>query len=245
MSYTAYNADSEVVTLKTSLDALEHVGHSNVDKINGKAPTFGAGAAGTDTLRTVTASDSPEVVALGAVGDAAVTNPASSGSVIALLKGLITIVGATLMGFVDGLETLIGSTNTKLDTLAGYLDGVEGKLDTLARQPTNVARLVSAASGNNLTVVKSSAGTLFQLIGYNAAAAVRYLKIYNKDSSPVLASDTPVLTIAVAPTAAFSPPLPPMAFSNGIAFALTTDPLDTDTGALTAGDILGLNILYA
>lgn len=131
MSFSAYDSSGLPISFKSTLDGSDIVPHHNLDKLGGKTPNYGAGAAGTDTLRTVTASDSPDVVALGAVGDAAVTNPASSGSVIALLKGLITIVGATLMGFVDGLETLIGSTNTKLDTLAGYLDGVEGKLDTV------------------------------------------------------------------------------------------------------------------
>ncbi|MER9355574.1 hypothetical protein NKI61_20090 [Mesorhizobium sp. M0514] len=45
----------------------------------------------------------------------------------------------TLAGYVDGIETLIGSSNTKLDTLhadlgttlAGYLDGVEGGIGSL------------------------------------------------------------------------------------------------------------------
>ena len=33
-------------------------------------------------------------------------------------------------------------------------------------------------------------------------------------------------------------------FSTGIAYALTTGSADNDTGALTAADVLGLNVIY-
>lgn len=151
----------------------------------------------------------------------------------------------TVIGHVDGVETAIASTNTKLDTLAGYLDGVEGKLDTLARQPTGVKRLVSAAGSTNPDFAKASAGTLFEVIGYNAAASVRYLKIFNKASAPTVGTDTPVLTIPLPPAAAFAIDFPALPFATGIAFCLTTGVADADTGALTAADVVGLNILYA
>jgi len=45
------------------------------------------------------------------------------------LDTLHTDIGTTIAGYVDGLETLVTSTNTKLDTLAGYVDQIEGYVD--------------------------------------------------------------------------------------------------------------------
>jgi hypothetical protein len=37
----------------------------------------------------------------------------------------------------------------------------------------------------------------------------------------------------------------PLYFSTGIAYALTTAAADADTGALTAGDVIAMNIAYS
>lgn len=37
----------------------------------------------------------------------------------------------TIAGYVDGIETAVASTNTKLDTIDGHIDGIEGALTTL------------------------------------------------------------------------------------------------------------------
>ncbi|MDO9334940.1 MAG: hypothetical protein Q7T61_00935 [Caulobacter sp.] len=165
----------------------------------------------------------------------------------------------TLIGHVDGLETLVGATNALLTTQNGYLDGIEGLLTTangyqdgieallttLTRQPTTTSRIASAAASTNATSAKTSAGTLFFATGYNAAASVRYLKIYNKASAPTVGTDVPVLTLAIPASAGFAFDFPAMSFATGIAYALTTGAADSDTGALTLADIVGLNIGYA
>lgn len=113
------------------------------------------------------------------------------------------------------------------------------------KKPNTNARLLSAAADTNATSVKASAGDLFNIHGHNANAAARYLKIYNKASAPTVGSDTPVMTLYLAPQAAFKYDFPDgFYFSTGIAYALTTGVADADTGALTAADILGLNISY-
>ena len=109
-----------------------------------------------------------------------------------------------------------------------------------------IARLLSAAANTNSTLVKSSAGKLFSITGYNAATSVRYLKLYNKASAPTVGTDTPVATIALAPSAAFHINWADigLTFATGIGFGLTTGSADADTGAPTAGDIVGLNAYY-
>lgn len=113
-------------------------------------------------------------------------------------------------------------------------------------EPSSVSRIVSAAASTNATSAKTSAGTLVGVIGYNAAAALRYLKLYDKASAPTVGTDTPKLTIAIPATTAFSIDFPRgLSFALGIAYALTTGSADADTGALTAADIVGLNVVYS
>jgi hypothetical protein len=102
-------------------------------------------------------------------------------------------------------------------------------------------RILSAGS-TNATSVKGSAGTLYSLVAVNTNAAVRYLKLYNKATSPTVGSDTPVFTFAIPGNTAgagFALPIPTcgIAFSTGIAAALTTGAGDSDTGAVAANEI--------
>jgi len=116
--------------------------------------------------------------------------------------------------------------------------------DRKTKATTN-SRIVSAAADTNATSAKASAGTLHAISGYNAAATVRYLKIYNKASAPTVGTDTPILTLALKPTDRFEFSWPHGFYlATGIAYAMTTGAADADTGALTAADVVGLNISY-
>jgi hypothetical protein len=112
---------------------------------------------------------------------------------------------------------------------------------------TSINRLLSAAASTNATVVKNSFGRVYKIRGYNAAAAVRFLKIYNKATAPVPGTDTPVMTIALAPSSIYDLDLGAIGIycSLGIGFALTVNAADTDTTALTAADVVGQNIIFA
>jgi hypothetical protein len=107
-----------------------------------------------------------------------------------------------------------------------------------------IHRLVSALAGNNLTLARNTGCRLYKLNGYNASTGLRFLKLYNKSSAPVLATDVPLITLALKPNDYFEFNFADLGtgFSAGIAYALTTGVADTDTGALLAGDIVGLNL---
>lgn len=110
---------------------------------------------------------------------------------------------------------------------------------------SSTARILSAAASTNATSVKASAGRVYAVHGFNASGSVKYLKFYNKASSPTVGTDTPVKTIAIPALTAFALDWPVgLSFTTGIALALTTGSADADTGALAAGDILGLNVDY-
>jgi hypothetical protein len=107
----------------------------------------------------------------------------------------------------------------------------------------STSRTVSAAT-TNATSVKGSAGQVYGWYLSNVNAAARYVKLYNKATAPTVGSDTPVLTLMV-PSGGGSNAFVPqgVAFSTGIAFAITTGAADSDTGAVAANEIV-VNLLY-
>lgn len=119
-------------------------------------------------------------------------------------------------------------------------------------KPNATSRLLSAAASVNSTVVKASAGNVFAIYGVNANAAARYLKLYNKATAPTVGTDTPVLTLYLPPSTVNGGQFSfsfggdfGQYFGTGIGYGLTTAAADADTGALTAGDVIALNITYA
>jgi hypothetical protein len=115
--------------------------------------------------------------------------------------------------------------------------------------PVSNSILPSAAATINATVVKASAGRLYKIKGYNAAAAVRYIKFWNKATTPAPASDTALIVFSFALKASdqFDIDLTPVgyAFSSGLSYTLSTGSANNDATAVTAADIVGLNVLYA
>ena len=109
-------------------------------------------------------------------------------------------------------------------------------------------RLISEAT-TNITVVKASAGVITTISAVGMAAeAMSFLKLYDKATAPVLATDIPVMTIAI-PThtqgAGIVIPIPNgLNFSNGIALALTSGIEDTNAVAVLANQVV-LNFTYA
>jgi len=109
----------------------------------------------------------------------------------------------------------------------------------------SVKRLVSAAASVNATIVKAPGGRVYKITGQNAAAAVRYIKLYNKTTAPA-ETDTPVATFNVAASLPFDIDFGDIGlhFPAGIGYRLTVLNADADTTALTAADILSLNVFY-
>lgn len=107
----------------------------------------------------------------------------------------------------------------------------------------DVSRLIGAATTNS-TVVKAGPGRLFGWYIYNANAAVRYLKLYDKLAAPAVGTDAPVLTIPIPPGAAANVGFPQgITFARGIGLALTTGVADADTAAVAANELV-VNLFY-
>lgn len=100
-----------------------------------------------------------------------------------------------------------------------------------------ISRTISAAS-TNATNVKGSAGQIYGILVSNTNAAARYLKLYNKATSPTIGTDTPVLTIMIPPNSSgvVGSWEHGLAFGTGIGFGLTTGVADSDTAAVAANE---------
>lgn len=112
----------------------------------------------------------------------------------------------------------------------------------MPRPTIYTARLLSAAASDNAALVLAGNITLSRITGYNASASGRYLKLYDKSTAPA-STDTPRKTYYLPATSAFALDLNDY-FIAGLGYRLTTGSADNDTGALTSGDILGLNLDY-
>lgn len=113
--------------------------------------------------------------------------------------------------------------------------------------PTLLTHKKLATADTNLTSVKTSAAALIGGSVKNTSAAVKYFKLYNKASAPVVASDVPIMTFGVAAgeTLSLAAVLGQfgLKFGAGLAYAMTGAYADTDATALTAAD-MHVNLIY-
>lgn len=123
--------------------------------------------------------------------------------------------------------------------VSGTVSANEGTLVTPSTSST------TTAAGLNLTSIKATAWTLYALSITNKTAATIYVKLYNKASAPVVASDIPVITIPVAASsyATYQYGRIGDRFSTWIALAATWALLDTDATNTAAGAVIRLNYI--
>lgn len=114
---------------------------------------------------------------------------------------------------------------------------------TLANGPTlTITRVASVANTTGILartgVARLVGGTLF-----NASAATKYVKLYNKATAPTVGTDTPIMTIPVAPSGRVDLASVVSQFglniSLGLGFGITGAVADSDTTAPAANDVIG------
>lgn len=111
---------------------------------------------------------------------------------------------------------------------------------------TSTKKLTSCAATTNATSITTVPCDIYGIIATNTAAAVKFIKVYNKASAPTVGTDIPVLTICVPAGQIANIQFEQGFYLNiGLAFAITGADGDADATAVSAGDIKGLNFLYA
>lgn len=203
--------------------------------------TGGAGGGGDASAANQTSQITQETAIAGGVGtaaDAAATQ-GSTGSLSAKLRTVTSQLN-TLDGRVDGIEALIGSTNTAIAALP--------QNNTLAAGTTGGCTPDSklSAATNNATNIKGSAGTLCSLSVFNTNDAVTkyYLKLYDKATAPTCGTDTPVQRIMVPGAATggggavINLSTYGHAYTLGIGFCLVAGLADNDNTSAVTGILI-------
>ena len=214
----------------------------NAAQINGVTPLMGNGASGTGALRVSLASDSTGNIA--SIGTSVTPGTAAAN----LGKARDSAIGATDTGV--AILGVRRDTPTAETPIAGdyivpqYSANGEAWVRSVAVTSGGATpyKLVSAAT-TNATSVKASAGQVYMITASNVNAAARYLKLYNKASAPTVGTDVPVHTFIIPGNTAGAGtniPVPAcgLAFSTGIAFALTTEATDAGTTAVLINEIV-------
>ncbi|MGL4176103.1 MAG: hypothetical protein ACRCSN_08485 [Dermatophilaceae bacterium] len=107
------------------------------------------------------------------------------------------------------------------------------------------AYALTTAATTNLVVPRNAAASLYELTVFNPSAAVVFVKLYNKTTAPVLATDVPLVVLPVAAGAlgSFAFGFTGKRFSTGVAMAVTGAAPNTDATAVAAGILISATYL--
>lgn len=182
--------EATVAAMLTALQIMDDWDESDRAKVNliaGQAGiTAGAGAVAANTPRMTMASDSPDVTALGSVSDAAVTNPASSASTIAALKGMLSLMSSDETAATNSTSTAY-ETSRVLKSSAGRLYGLSGHNSKASAQYIQLhnTTTVPADTAVPVVVIYVPAATSFSIdFGSRGRSFATGISVSNSSTGP-------------------------------------------------------------
>lgn len=149
---------------------------------------------------------------------------------------------------------IINSNGVNFDSVDSFIDFYTSMFQSVNLTPnttgsngTTPYKLISLAT-TNANIVKASGGNLYSIVALGLTSTVRYLKLYNKATSPIVGTDIPVMTIPIpANTQGAGIAIPfsmGVNFPLGIGLAITATVADNNTTSIGAGDVI-VNLTYA
>ena len=122
----------------------------------------------------------------------------------------------------------------------GYLSII----NTLGNPSAPTNQFINSVAGTNIASISTTTTGVSSMYATNTGSTPAYIKLYNKATLPVLATDIPEM-IVVVPAAVSGVPgvytLPigfsGLRFNSGLGIAITGGSADTDTTAVTAGQV--------
>lgn len=144
-----------------------------------------------------------------------------------------------VIGTAGGLITRLRITSVGTGTLTAVARASTAAIaeNNLRARATPYRITSSLVSANIRTVAVMLVGIALD----SSAAVKRYLQIYNKNSAPVIGTDTPVITYPIPAGGSLVAATLELPLTFGLAFAVTTD--FAGGTAATAGDVVG-TVLY-
>lgn len=151
---------------------------------------------------------------------------------------------------------VVASQEARVEVTSGRGDAIPQKgvaVNLASPAPVTGSFKLNSAATTNITVIKATPGWLMGGLLTNTNAAARFAKLYDKATSPVLASDVPLFTVPLPAGSAAAPSVVSVMdlvgaeghlFKNGIGLAITGAYADADTTAIGASDVtVNLNFL--
>ena len=146
---------------------------------------------------------------------------------------------------VDSTGAALGYNPNGRTGAANSAPVVRATEDRQASVPDSRYTLLSALATTNIALISASARGLHVLRGQNKKAAAVFIRLYDKATAPVPASDTPIATFECTASAPFDLDFKGYPLVNGLGIVMTGAAGNTDTTALSAGDITSLYCSYA
>lgn len=196
-----------------------------------QAVTDGTNTAAVKAASTAAAATDPALVVAISPNNTVPVKP-GDGTTSITVKAASTAAAAG-----DTSQVVALSPNSPVPTGTNTIGGVN--LIPKANSGYTLARVMSAAS-TNATSTKASAGTLGGWSFFNTSAGTKFVKFYNKASSPTVGTDTPFLTVPLPAGGGSNIAIDAgMPMATGIAYAITGAVADSDTTAVAANDVVG------
>ena len=143
---------------------------------------------------------------------------------------------------IEALPRPSGDSSNALPIVSngGYL----GIINTLGNPAAPTNQFINSVAGTNIANLSTTTNGVSSIYATNTGSTPAYIKLYNKATLPVLATDIPEMIIVV-PAAVSGVPgvytLPigfsGLRFNSGLGIAITGGSADTDTTAVTAGQV--------
>jgi len=154
---------------------------------------------------------------------------------------LSAITSGDLVGLISGSGAM-SETAPAIGTHAVTGSGSFTTAGTATTTPISATGviLVETTAAVSLTSQKATGGNLYELTVSNNSGAVAAVKLYNKATAPVVATDSPIVvkSLAVGETWVAEWGALGKRFTTGIAMAVTSLPAKTDATAPAAGVVV-------
>ena len=122
--------------------------------------------------------------------------------------------------------------------------GTLNAIGTLGNPSAPTNQFINSIAGTNIANISTASTGVSSIYATNTGSTAAYIKLYNKATLPVLATDIPEMIIVVPAAVSGVPGVYtlPIGFSGlrfnlGLGIAITGGSVDTDTTAVTAGQV--------
>jgi len=164
----------------------------------------------------------------------------------ALLRQTLRAHDLAVTSWRESVVSIDGAGTNRLDKAIPIVHAstlsISGNVNTTetALLASSVSAITTVASAPVGVVLKSTAGSLYQVTASNTTGTLFHIKLYNKSTAPVVGTDIPIITIPVPANTCVPIDFGRLGarFTAGIGYSITGAIASTDTTAVLAGSLV-------